>query len=660
MGVVSRYEHIEKMKDLIQELNNASVAYYTSTPIMSDYDWDKKYEELQMLESQENIIFPNSPTQNVGYTVSDKLNEVKLDHLMLSLDKTKSINDLKQFAGNKQCIVSVKCDGLSTTLKYKHGKLVSAATRGNGYEGTDVLQNVLTIKNIPKKIPYDDELIIDGETIIGWDTFNKINENIKDLDKKYKHPRNLVSGSLLLLDSKEAAQRNMRFIAWRVIKGFEHEFVYEDLQSAKVCGFEVVPMLVYSNSDKDFLRGILEKIKDLADVNNIPYDGAVMAYDDYTYGESLGKTDKFFRHSISYKYEDQLYETVLKDIEWNTSKTGLINPVAVFEPIDLDGAITTRATLHNISYIKKLSLGIGDRIRVYRSNKVIPKVHDSIDKSNNFTIPSKCPICGGETKIVKENDSEVLMCMNDYCQGKLLGKLSHAVSRNALNVDNLSEATLEKFISLGWLNSIKSIYHLSDYKGKMYSLEGFGKKSVDKLLESIEKSRETTLDRFIYALSVPLIGKSASKDIAKHFKYNFDKFYHCFSCGYGYFWNLKVDGIGVVASNNIQKFAITYMDKVFELSKEFTFKIPNESNHTQNTLQGKTFVITGSLEKYSNRDELKSVIESYGGKVSGSVSAKTFALINNDIESSSSKNKKAKSLGVQIINEEQFMQLIGE
>lgn len=660
MGLVSRYERIEKMKELIQELNDASIAYYTNTPIMSDYDWDKKYEELQQLEHQENIIFPNSPTQNVGYNVADKLNEVQLDHLMLSLDKTKSIDDLKKFAGNKQCIISVKNDGLSLTLKYKHGELVSAVTRGNGQIGTDVLQNALTIKNIPKKIPYQDELIIDGEAIIGWDIFNEINSKIKNPDDKYKHPRNLVSGSLLLLDSKEAEQRNMRFVAWRVIKGFEHKSVYEDLQNAKVCGFEVVPMLIYSNSDKDFLEGMLEKIQDLADVNNIPYDGAVMAYDDYNYGESLGKTDKFFRHSIAYKYEDQLYETVLKDIEWNTSKTGLINPVAIFEPIDLDGAITTRATLHNISYIKKLSLGIGDRIRVYRSNKVIPKVHDSIDKSNNFIIPDKCPICGGETRIVKENDSEVLMCINDNCKGKLLGKLSHAVSRNALDVDNLSEATLEKFISFGWLNSIKSIYHLSDYKGKMYSLEGFGKKSVDKLLDSIEKSREATLDKFIYSLSVPMIGKSASKDIAKHFKYNFDEFYHCFSCGYGYFWNLKVDGIGVVASNNIQKFAITYADKVFELSKEFTFKIPSESNNTQNTLQGKTFVITGSLEKFNNRDELKSVIETHGGKVSGSVSTKTFALINNDIESSSSKNKKAKSLGVQIINEEQFMQLLGE
>lgn len=649
MGVESRYERIEKIKTLIEELNNASIAYYTSVPIMSDYDWDKKYEELQQLERQENIIFPNSPTQNVGYTVSDKLNEVKLDHLMLSLDKTKSINDLKKFAGNKQCIVSVKCDGLSTTLKYVHGKLVSAVTRGNGYEGTDVLQNVLTIKNIPKKIPYDDELIIDGETIIGWDTFNKINESIKDSDKKYKHPRNLVSGSLLLLDSKEAAQRNMRFVAWRVIKGFSHESVYEDLQDSKECGFEVVPMIPYIGCEN--LQTVLDTIKDVADVNNIPYDGAVMAYDDYSYGESLGKTDKFFRHSIAYKYEDQLYETVLKDIEWNTSKTGLINPVAIFEPIDLDGAITTRATLHNISYIKKLSLGIGDRIRVYRSNKVIPKVHDSIDKSNNFTIPDKCPICGEETKIVKENDSEVLMCMNDDCKGKLLGKLVHAVSKNSLGIDGLSEATLEKFISLGWLDSIKSIYHLSDYKSKMYNLEGFGKKSVDNLLESIENSRETTLDRFIYSLSISMIGKSTSKAIAEYFEYDFGRFVTK---------TYSVNCLGEVAYSNYKNYCTSHCDEILDLSNEFTFVKPNTIMVNSLSLQEKTFVITGSLEKYGNRDELKSVIESYGGKVSGSVSSKTFALINNDVESSSSKNKKAKSLGVQIINEEQFMKLLGE
>lgn len=329
----------------------------------------------------------------------------------------------------------------------------------------------------------------------------------------------------------------------------------------------------------------------------------------------------------------------------------MINPVAVFEPIDLDGAITTRATLHNISYIKKLSLGIGDRIRVYRSNKVIPKVHDSIDKSNNFTIPDKCPICGGRTKIVKENDSEVLMCMNDNCKGKLLGKLCHAVSRNALDIGGLSEATLEKFISLGWLDSIRSIYYLSDYKCKMHSLEGFGKKSVDKLLESIEKSRYTTLDRFIYSLSIPMIGKRASKDIAGYFKYNFDEFINN---------SFKVNCLGSVAYDKFKTYMTFRSDKIIDLSKEFGFITPidNQVEEKTNILQGKTFVITGSLEKYSNRDELKSIIESNGGKVSGSVSAKTFALINNDIESSSSKNKKAKSLGVQIINEEQFMQLL--
>lgn len=663
MGLISKYERIDRMKELIKELNDASVAYYTSTPIMSDYDWDKKYEELQQLESQENIIFPNSPTQNVGYNVSDKLNEVQLDHLMLSLDKTKSIDDLKKFAGNKQCIVSVKCDGLSTTLKYLHGELVSAVTRGNGYIGTDVLQNVLTIKNIPKKIPYQNELIIDGETIIGWDTFKEINDKIKNPDDKYKHPRNLVSGSLLLLDSKEAAQRNMRFIGWRVIKGFEHKSVYEDLQDAEDCGFEKVPTILYEK-DED-LQAVLDAIKTVADRYNIPYDGAVMAYDDYAYGESLGKTDKFFRHSIAYKYEDQLYETVLRDIEWNTSKTGSINPIAIFDPIDLDGAITTRATLHNISYIKKLSLGIGDRIRVYRSNKVIPKVHDSIDKSNNFTIPDTCPVCGGRTEIVKDNDSEVLMCMNNNCKGKLLGKLSHAVSRNALNVDNLSEATLEKFISFGWLDSIKSIYHLSDYKGKMYSLEGFGKKSVDKLLESIEKSRETTLDRFIYSLSISMIGKTASKAIAEYFEYDFNKFFMSIlkSTSYGnrFNWDEKIDAIGSVANMNIQKYfkSNDNVERVEELSKEFSFSIQTTPlEYKTNILQGKTFVITGSLEKYNNRDELKSVIESHGGKVSGSVSSKTFALINNDIASPSNKNKKAKSLGVQIINEEQFMNLL--
>lgn len=412
---------VDRVKELISTLNKASDAYYNSgNPIMTDYEWDNLYDELMKLEEETGVVYPNSPTQQVGYTVVDKINEVEHNHPMLSLDKTKSSGELIRFAGKKDCVLSVKCDGLTCSLGYKNGKLISAETRGNGVSGCDVLVNVLTIANVPHEIPYKEDLTIDGEVVIDWNTFNKINENLPE-DKKYKHPRNLVSGSLTLLDSKEASNRNMRFIAWRVIKGFSHESMFFDLKEAEKNGFEVVPMFTYSNNstDKENIDAILERIRDMADEESIPYDGAVMAVDDYRIAESMGRTNKFFRHSYAYKYEDSLYETVLTDIEWNTSKTGLINPVAIFKPVDLSGAITTRATLHNITYIKNMMLGIGDRIRIYRSNMVIPKVHDSIDKSDNFTIPSTCPICGEPTKIVKDNDSEVLMCTNDNCAGKI-------------------------------------------------------------------------------------------------------------------------------------------------------------------------------------------------------------------------------------------------
>lgn len=467
-------DKVDKIKQLIKELNNASYAYYNQVPIMPDYEWDKMYEELQNLEKETGIVLSNSPTYNVGYKVADELKEVKHNHPMLSLDKTKSVEELIEFAGDNNCFLSVKCDGLTTSLHYIDGVLVSAETRGNSVTGQDVLQNVLTMSNVPKKIPYKDELTIDGETIIGWDTFNKINENLPNEDK-YKHPRNLVSGSLQLLNSKEAAERNMRFIAWRVIRGFKHESVFFDLKEAEKNGFDIVPMWTYSNnsSDKDNLHQMLENLRKQADDRNIPYDGAVMAVDDYKIADSMGRTDKFFRHSMAYKYEDELFETVLTDIVWNTSKTGLINPVAIFKPVDLNGAITTRATLHNITYIKDMMLGIGDRIRVYRSNMVIPKVHDSIDKSGNFNIPDKCPICGHSTRIAKENDSEVLMCENPNCKGKLLGRLIHAASRNALDIENLSESTIEKFINLGWLTSIKDIYYLKCHENEMKTLEGF-------------------------------------------------------------------------------------------------------------------------------------------------------------------------------------------
>ena len=650
-------DKLERIKQLIKELNNASYTYYNQVPIMPDYEWDKMYDELINLEEETGIVLSNSPTHIVGYLVADELKEVEHNHPMLSLNKTKSIDELIEFIGNKDYFLSVKADGLTTSLHYINGKLIGAETRGDGVRGTECLQNVLTMKNVPREIPYKDELIIDGETIIGWDTFRKINDKLPK-DKKYKHPRNLVSGSLQLLDSKEAASRNMRFVAWRVIKGFEHKTPSEDLFKAKDIGFEIIPILKSPRiNQKEELVILLNQIGESADSHNIPYDGAVMAVDDYKIADSMGRTDKFFRHSMAYKYEDELFETVLTDIEWNTSKTGLINPVAIFDPVDLNGAITTRATLHNITYIKDMMLGIGDRIRIYRSNMVIPKVHDSIDKSGNFNIPGKCPICGQPTKIVKDNNSEVLVCTNDNCNGKLLGKLSHAVSRDALNIDGLSEATIEKFINLGWLNLIQDIYHLSDHENEIKALDRFGKKSVDKLLLSIEKSRKTSLERFLYSMSIPLLGKSASMMIADSVDYDFDTFIGKMIKGAEYFKYLP--GVGDALISSLNTYWKNHYSAILQLANEFTFETQKSiMSETTNELENKTFVITGSVNHYQNRDALKADIEAHGGKVVGSVSSKVNYLINNDINSTSSKNQKAKSLNIPIISENQFLSML--
>ena len=651
-------DKLERIKQLIKDLNNASYVYYNQIPIMPDYEWDKMYDELINLEEETGIVLSNSPTHNVGYLVADELKEVEHNHPMLSLDKTKSIDELIEFIGDKDCFLSVKADGLTTSLHYINGKLIGAETRGDGVRGTECLQNVLTMKNIPKEIPYKDELIIDGETIIGWDTFREINDKLTE-DKKYKHPRNLVSGSLQLLNSKEAASRNMRFVAWRVIKGFEHKTPSKDLFKAKDIGFEIIPILKSPRiNQKEELVILLNQIRDSADSHNIPYDGAVMAVDDYKIADSMGRTDKFFRHSMAYKYEDELFETVLTDIEWNTSKTGLINPVAIFEPVDLNGAITTRATLHNITYIKDMMLGVGDRIRVYRSNMVIPKVHDSIDKSGNFIIPSKCPICGQPTRIVKENDSEVLMCENPDCKGKLLGRLIHATSRNALDIENLSESTIEKFINLGWLNSIKDIYHLSDHENEMKTMDGFGKKSVEKLLASIEKSRNTNLQRFLYSLSITLLGKSASMMIADSVDYDFDVFIDEMTIKSAEYFRY-LPGVGDALISSLNTYWKNHCSDILQLANEFTFEAQKSiMSESTNELENKTFVITGSVNHYQNRDALKADIEAHGGKVIGSVSSKTDYLINNDLESNSSKNKKAKELGIKIISEDQFLEMI--
>lgn len=644
---------------LIKELNKASEAYYnTGHPIMSDYDFDKKIDMLKKWEEESGIVMADSPTHKIGYIVSDELKEVTHNHPMLSLDKTKSVSELADFVGNNECILSVKCDGLTTSLRYANGKLVSAETRGNGLKGFDCLQNVLTMNNVPKEIPYKDNLIIDGESIVGWDTFRRINDSILDESKKYKHPRNLASGSLGLLDSKEAASRNMRFVAWRVIKGFEHKSVYSDLKRAESNGFEVVPMWFYSNKlGKEMLSIMLDQLKEKAESENIPYDGAVMAVDDYSLAESMGRTDKFFRHSISYKYEDDLFDTVLTDIEWNTSKTGLINPVAIFKPVDLNGAVTTRATLHNITYIKDMMLGIGDRIRIYRSNMVIPKVHESIDKSGHFKIPSRCPACGAPTKIAKENDSETLYCTNENCKGRLLGKLSHAASRNALDIDGLSEATIKKFIELGWLDSIESFFHLSDHKSEISHLSGFGKKSTEKLLAAIESCRHTTLDRFLYALSIPMVGKTVSKQISDLCDGNFEKLCTLITLHGASYFNC-LDGVGDSITSSLNSFWNANQNKVINVSKNFVFE-ENQPTETTSELSGKTFCVTGSLKHFSNRDELKQRIKDMGGKVSDSVTSKTSFLINNDSKSTSGKNKKAHELNIPIITEEQFLEMIG-
>lgn len=648
---------IERMKELINTLNNASNAYYNQSPIMSDYEWDKLYDELATLEYATEIVLADSPTHNIGYSVADELKEVEHNHPMLSLDKTKSVDELIEFIGDKDCFLSVKADGLTTSLHYINGELIGAETRGDGVRGTECLQNILTMKNVPKEIPYKDELIIDGETIIGWDTFREINDKLPE-DKKYKHPRNLVSGSLQLLDSKEAASRNMRFVAWRVIKGFEHKTPSEDLFKAKDIGFEIIPILKSPRiNQKEELVILLNQIRESADSHNIPYDGAVMAVDNYKIADSMGRTDKFFRHSMAYKYEDELFETILTDIEWNTSKTGLINPVAIFEPIDLNGAITTRATLHNITYIKNMMLGVGDRIRVYRSNMVIPKVHDSIDKSGNFKIPDKCPICGQPTTIVKENVSEVLMCINEDCRGRLLGKLVHAVSRDCLNIDGLSETTIKKFIELGWLNSISGIYCLSCYKNEMECLDGFGEKSVNKLLKAIEKSCSITLDKFLYSLSIPMVGKTASKLIAEKVKYNFDDFLEIMDNNNASYF-ICIDGIGNSIINSLDNYFANHYIEITSLASGFKFEIPVIK--TNNSLKEKIFVITGSVKHYSNREALKSDIKAHGGKVAESISSKTDYLINNDVNSTSSKNQKAKSLSIPIISEEEFLSMISK
>lgn len=642
-------DKIIKIKQLVRQLNHYRNLYYNdSISMISDKQYDDMYDKLKRMEEETGIVMSNSPTTTVGYVVKSSLEKTTHSHPMLSLDKTKSVDDLIKFSSGKDCVISLKMDGLTVLNTYENGTLQKSETRGDGEVGELITHNARVFDNFPINIPFDRRFEIEGEAIITKDDFEHINTN-----GEYKTCRNLASGSVRQLDSRIAKDRHVHFIAWKVPYGFT---TYIDgFRIAKDYGFEVAPYVTY-NSNTDDINKKIEQLKAVAEEKSYPIDGLVISYNDVEYGKSLGMTGHHPKHSLAFKFYDEEAVTILQDIKWGMGKTGQLTPVGIFNEVQLDNTTVNKASLHNVSILKELQLGIGDEITVYKANQIIPQVRENLTKSNIFNIPDKCPICGQPTRIVKENDSEVLMCENPNCKGKLLGKLVHAAGRNALDIENLSESTIEKFINLGWLDSIRDIYYLTEHEIEMETLDGFGKKSVEKLLSSIEKSRNTSLERFIYSLSIPLIGKSASKMIAEAVDYNFNTFMQQMKLtGAKYF--KYIPGIGDALINSLDDYFEKNCSNILKLSKEFAFETKS-SNKSNNLLNGKTFVITGSFNNYSNRNELKEVIESNGGKVSGSISSKTSYLINNDINSTSSKNKKAKSLGIPIIDEEDFANML--
>ena len=653
-------DKIKKIKELVNQLNTYRNAYYNNSKSqISDYEYDNLFDELKQLEDETGVIMSNSPTQTVGYEVKSKLEKVKHSHPMLSLDKTKDVNDLVKFAGDKDCLLSLKMDGLTVLLTYDKGELIQAESRGNGEIGELITHNAKVFTNIPLNIEYKGRLEVEGEAIISYPDFEKINSKLSEADK-YKNPRNLASGSVRQLDSNIAAQRYIKFIAWKVPK-IEDEIKSDDsflfrLQFVKNLGFDIVPLFTYTNksSDKENIDKIIENLKNKASEQGFPIDGLVMVYDSISYGESLGMTGHHPRHSIAFKFFEDEEETILIDIGWQVGKTGVITPVAYFKSVELAGTTVEKASLHNISIVEKLELGIGDKITVYKSNEIIPQIRDNLTRSNTWTFPDECPVCGGITKIVKENDSKVLMCDNPNCKGKLLGKLTHAVSKNALNIDGMSEATIEFLIERGWLSDIKDIYKLDYCREPWKEYDGFGDKSVDRLLDNIETSRKTTMARLLYSLSIPLIGKSASKDITNHCQNDIEAFVGLMNEDYDF---TVIDRFGTEMQKSLSSWWSDNRNEFMELLKEFKFESTYEIV-TDKKLEGLTFVITGSLINFGNRTELQNLIESKGGKVSGSVSAKTSYLINNDVASTSGKNSKAKQLGIPIIGEEDFIKMI--
>ena len=642
---------MNRMRELIDKLNEANKAYYAEDrEIMSNYEYDALYDELVKLEESTGITMSDSPTVNVGYSSVDELPKERHDKPMLSLGKTKDREELKSWLGDKEGLLSFKLDGLTIVLTYEEGRLKKAVTRGNGEVGEVITANAMVFKNVPHKISYKGRLILRGEAVIKYSDFEKINSEIEDADAKYKNPRNLCSGSVRQLNNEITAKRNVYLYAFSLVEAADENFnnsVECQFNFLKKQGFDVVH---YVRVDSSNILEEIENYSKLVTEYDIPSDGLVLTYDDIAYGESLGRTAKFPRNSIAFKWQDEIRETVLRQIEWSPSRTGLINPVAIFDPVELEGTTVSRASVHNVSIVRELKLGIGDHITVYKANMIIPQIAKNLTQSGDLTIPNTCPACGGETKLIKDSMAWTLNCTNPACPAKQIKSFALFTSRDAMNMEGISENTLEKLLATGILSDFTDLYKLSDHKDVIVALEGFGEKSYEKMIDSIEASRNTTLPRVLYALGIPGIGVANAKVICRHFEYNPEYIINADADELS-----EVEGIGeILAKGIVDYFSLEKNKKLFcDILKELRLE-EVKVDRSNDMVNGRSFVITGSLNTYANRDELKAKIESLGGKVTGSVSAKCECLINNDVASTSSKNKKAKELGVRIISEEDF------
>ncbi|MBT9775781.1 NAD-dependent DNA ligase LigA [Clostridium sp. MCC353] len=650
-------EKILRMKELVGILSEAGKAYYQeSRELMSNFEYDKLYDELVSLERETGVVLSLSPTQNVGYQVLSELPKEAHSSPMLSLDKTKEVSALQEWIGDQKGLLSWKLDGLTIVLTYENGTLSKAVTRGNGEIGEVITNNARVFSNIPLNIAYDGQLVLRGEAVIKYSDFNRINDEIGDVDAKYKNPRNLCSGSVRQLNNEITAQRNVNFEAFALVSadGVDfHNSRKEQFEWLRKLGFDVVE---YREVTKDTLPETVAEFAKAVEDYDIPSDGLVLTYDDIAYGESLGRTAKFPRNSIAFKWADEIRETTLKEIEWSPSRTGLINPVAIFEPVELEGTTVSRASVHNISILEALELGEGDSITVYKANMIIPQIAENLTRSGKVQIPKICPVCGGNTEIRQVVDVKSLYCTNPDCQAKKIKSFSLLVSRDALNIDGLSEATLEKFIASGFIHEYADIFHLDQHKEAIVEMDGFGQKSYDNLVEAIKTASHTTLPRVIYGLGITGIGLANAKMLCRAFKYDFDAMRRA-----GAEELIDVDGIGgVLAEAWTAYFADTKNNRIVDHLLD-ELDIEAEQVETENQIfDGMTFVITGSVEQFANRKELQREIEARGGKATGSVTSKTTYLINNDTASNSSKNKKAKELGVPIISEEDFIKMMNQ